>query len=129
MKSAAGSFMARLNAYLLLLLLSIASVFFAFRSATERDVSAQVALGKYLVEEVARCGECHTPRDAAGNRRREVCLQGAAIWIRPVAPIANWADQTPPLAGLPSLTDEQAERVLGEGVGPEEETLRPPMHT
>jgi len=34
----------------------------------------------------------------------------------------------PPLAGLPSLTEEQAERVLEQGVGPEGEALRQPMH-
>ena len=89
---------------------------------------AQVERGKYLVEEVAKCAECHTPRDGAGNLKGDSWLQGASIWIRPVAPILNWADQAPPIAGIPSFNDEQMERVLEKGVGPEGETLRPPMH-
>jgi mono/diheme cytochrome c family protein len=91
--------------------------------------TGDVERGKYLVEEVAKCPECHTPRDARGNLDTHAWLQGAPIWIRPVQPIPNWADHVPPLAGLPSYTDEQMERVLEKGVGPQEEVLRPPMHT
>jgi len=91
--------------------------------------SAEVSRGKYLVEEIARCSECHTPRDGAGNLKYEVRLQGAPIWIKPIAPIQNWADQAPPLAGLPSMTDQQIEVVLEKGTGPNGEALRPPMHT
>ena len=90
--------------------------------------SGDVQRGKYLVEEVAKCAECHTPRDSAGNLKSDSWLQGAPIWIKPIAPIQNWADQAPTLAGLPAFTDEQMERVLEKGVGPEGETLRPPMH-
>lgn len=90
--------------------------------------NADVERGKYLVEEVAKCGECHTPRDAHGNLDMHAWLQGAPVWIMPVRPIPNWADHVPPLAGLPNYTDEQMERVLEKGVGPQGEALRPPMH-
>jgi mono/diheme cytochrome c family protein len=90
---------------------------------------ADVARGRYLVEEVAKCGECHSPRDAGGNLDTHQWLQGAPIWIMPVKPIPNWADRAPALAGLPSFTDEQMERVLEQGIGPQNEALRPPMHT
>ena len=90
---------------------------------------SEVERGRYLVEEVAKCPECHTPRDSSGQLDREAWLQGAPIWIRPVAPIPNWADQAPALAGLPSFTEEEMERVLEKGIGPEGEVLRPPMHT
>ncbi len=88
----------------------------------------EIARGKYLVEEVAKCGECHTPRDASGDLDRQAWLKGAPIWIQPVRPIKNWADRAPTLAGLPGFTEEEAERVLEQGIGPEGETLRPPMH-
>jgi mono/diheme cytochrome c family protein len=91
-------------------------------------VAGNVARGKYLVEEVAKCAECHTPRDANGNLDTGAWLQGAPIWITPVKHIANWADSAPALSGLPTFTDVQMERVLEEGVGPEGEVLRPPMH-
>ena len=59
---------------------------------------------------------------------REAWLQGAPILITPVRPIQNWADRAPALAGLPGLTEAETERVLEKGIGPEGETLRPPMH-
>jgi mono/diheme cytochrome c family protein len=88
----------------------------------------EIERGRYLVENVAMCGECHSPRNARGDLDRNAWLQGAPIWIRPVAPIQNWADSVPALAGLPSFTTEQVERVLEKGTGPEGEVLRPPMH-
>jgi mono/diheme cytochrome c family protein len=90
--------------------------------------SEEIQRGKYLVEEVAKCAECHTPRDANGNLDPHAWLQGAPIWIMPVRHIANWADHVPDIAGLPSFTDEQMEKVLEKGTGPEGEVLRPPMH-
>lgn len=93
-------------------------------SSDERDV----ARGKYLAEEIAKCTECHTPRDERGQLRREAWLQGAPIWIAPVRNIPNWADRAPAIAGLPGFSDEKALRVLEQGTGPEGEGLRPPMH-
>ena len=87
-----------------------------------------VERGKYLVENVAMCGECHTPRNSRGDLKYDAWLQGASTWIRPVAPIENWADNAPPLAGMPSFTDEQFYTILEKGTGPEGEVLRPPMH-
>lgn len=89
---------------------------------------SEIERGRYLVEEVAKCPECHTPRNERGELKRAAWLRGAPIWIQPVAPIQNWADQAPALAGLPSFTDRQTERVLEQGTGPEGEVLRPPMH-
>ena len=88
---------------------------------------AEIEKGRYLVEEVARCPECHTPRQPDGKLDTAAWLQGAPIWIRPVAPIANWADNAPALAGLPGLTEDQVERVLEDGTKPNGEPLRPPM--
>lgn len=92
------------------------------------DGTNEIERGRYFVEEVAKCGECHTPRNANGEMDHQAWLQGAPIWIEPVRPIKNWADRVPPIAGLPGLTEEQAERVLEKGIGPQGETLRPPMH-
>jgi mono/diheme cytochrome c family protein len=88
---------------------------------------SDVERGKYLVEQVAKCRECHTPRDDQGQLKTSAWLAGATIRIQPVARISNGADSAPPLAGLPSLTDAQMETVLEKGTGPEGETLRPPM--
>ena len=38
---------------------------------------AELARGRYLVEALGHCGECHTPRDALGGLDRSRWLQGA----------------------------------------------------
>lgn len=38
---------------------------------------AQLTRGRYLVEALAHCGECHTPRDALGGLLRDQWLTGA----------------------------------------------------
>jgi mono/diheme cytochrome c family protein len=90
--------------------------------------AVEIERGRYLVEEVAKCPECHTPRKANGELDSAAWLRGAPIWIRPVAPIQNWADRAPALAGLPSFTEAQAEKILEDGTGPSGEALRAPMH-
>jgi hypothetical protein len=84
--------------------------------------------GRYLVEEVAKCGECHSPRDANGELDHSRWLQGAPIWIVPVHRDPNWAERAPGIAGFPSYTEAQGERILEEGVGPNSIPLRQPMH-
>jgi mono/diheme cytochrome c family protein len=96
-------------------------------AAGQRAQDDQIARGKYLVDNVAMCSECHTPRDANGNLETNRYMQGAAIWITPVKPIMNWAQNAPALAGFP-YTDEEGERILEQGTGPEGGVLRPPMH-
>ena len=116
-----------------LALICTASLLTLAKSATnlrpeKESNSIEIERGRYLVEEVAKCPECHTPRDESGALKSNAWLQGAPIWIMPVKPIQNWAQQAPPLAGFPSFTVEEGERILEKGTGPQGETLRPPMH-
>ena len=100
----------------------------AQKGAAQAPAQGAVERGRYLVEDVAMCEECHTPRDAAGNLDESRRLQGAQIWIMPVHSNPNWANNAPPLAGFGEYTDEQGEDVLERGVGPNGETIRQPMH-
>lgn len=43
------------------------------------EVSDEVARGRYLVEGLGHCGECHTPRNVLGGLQRNAWLAGAAI--------------------------------------------------
>jgi mono/diheme cytochrome c family protein len=88
----------------------------------------QIAHGKYIVEEVARCPECHSPRDAQGNPDHARWLQGAPIWITPVHPDSKWADRAPALAGFPGYTQAQGEQILEMGRSATGGLLQPPMH-
>jgi mono/diheme cytochrome c family protein len=89
---------------------------------------SSVDRGRYLVENVAMCEECHTPRDASGALDESRRLQGAPIWIVPVRPNPNWAMNAPALAGFSGYTDEQGAQVLEQGVGPNGLAIRQPMH-
>jgi mono/diheme cytochrome c family protein len=84
--------------------------------------------GRYLVEDVGMCEECHTPRDDSGNLDESRRLQGAPIWIVPVHPDTNWAMRAPALAGFPGFTDEQGADILEKGIGPNGLAIQPPMH-
>jgi mono/diheme cytochrome c family protein len=87
-----------------------------------------VSRGKYLVDRVAMCGECHSPRDARGEIDMSRYLQGAPIWITPNRPRPDWGQRAPALAGLASYTDAEAETILEKGVGPNGLPIQAPMH-
>ena len=102
----------------------------AGQKAPSSTAAAQgnVERGRYLVENVAMCEECHTPRDGGGNLDESRRLQGAPIWITPVHPNSNWAMNAPSLAGFEQFTEEQGEQILEQGVGPNGLPIQPPMH-
>jgi mono/diheme cytochrome c family protein len=111
--------------------LSLLAALAVSRSAAQKQTTApgtEIKRGEYLVEQIAMCGDCHSPRNERGELRRDAWLRGARIWIQPVKPIPNWADRAPALAGLPSFTEQQVEYVLENGTGPNGEELHPPMH-
>jgi mono/diheme cytochrome c family protein len=59
------------------------------------DRQALVKRGDYLVNEVARCGDCHTPRDARGRLDLARHLRGAKMWFRPTVPVGEFEDEAP----------------------------------
>ncbi|MFZ1917332.1 MAG: c-type cytochrome [Terriglobales bacterium] len=89
--------------------------------------SADVARGKYLVESVAMCGQCHTPRDANGVVQRSKWLEGAAVpWI-PAQPQSNWPLLAPRIGGTPPASDADMIKLLTTGIWTNGEPLRFPM--
>jgi hypothetical protein len=82
--------------------------------------------GRYLVERVAMCVECHSGRDSRGNIVGSQRYLGGPIPFTP--PWQDWATQAPRNKGLPGYTDELALRLLTQGsIGRRGEQLRPPM--
>lgn len=88
----------------------------------------KIERGRYLVEEVGMCGDCHTPPDIQGEPDRSRWLQGAQVWFQPIQSVPNWAYAAPSIAGLGSFTKEQALQVLEKGLGPQGNPVRRPMH-
>ena len=87
----------------------------------------QIAHGKYLVEQVAKCGDCHSPHGAKGEVVAGKELGGTKLDFQPIHPVPGWAALAPPIAGLPALTLSQAIHLLTTGVGENGKPPAPPM--
>lgn len=93
-------------------------------ASTKED---EIARGQYLVTEVARCPDCHTPRDSEGRLDRSRWLLGGPIWIMPAQSKQRWALSTPALAHFP-YSDQQGQDLLERGIGTNGNPIQPPMH-
>jgi len=89
--------------------------------------AAEVARGKYLVEQVARCGDCHSPHNDKGEPIPGKELHGAALSTKPVTPRPDWADGAPNIAGLRGWDDQDAVKFLMTGLAYNDLPARPPM--
>jgi mono/diheme cytochrome c family protein len=66
--------------------------------------------GAYLVNTVAQCGNCHTPRNSKGELDTTRHLQGAPIWFKSTKiKFEKWEDTAPDLtpSGLASKWGEE----------------------
>lgn len=96
-------------------------------SAKPAATEDKVAHGRYIVEEVAMCGRCHSPVDMHGNRDTTHWLLGGAVGIAPTVATDNWAIVAPRIGGGPAGTDEQIVRLLMTGISRTGRPLRQPM--
>lgn len=83
--------------------------------------------GRYLVEHVAMCVECHSGRDSSGQILASETYLGGNI---PLAPpwATDWAMRAPRNRGLLGYDDAAALRLLTEGaIGRDGRQLRLPM--
>lgn len=90
-------------------------------------VGGDVIRGKYLVEDVAQCGRCHTPVAKTGERDRFRKLQGGPLDFSPTVAPLNWAMSAPRIAGKPPGTDEEFVRLMMTGISRTGAPLRRPM--
>jgi mono/diheme cytochrome c family protein len=88
---------------------------------------ADVTRGRYLVESVAMCGQCHTPRDSNGNPDRTRWLQGAPLPWTPTQPDSNWPLSAPRIGGTPPADDTGMVTLLTTGIWTSGARLRFPM--
>jgi mono/diheme cytochrome c family protein len=63
----------------------------------------QVDRGKYLVEEVAKCQACHTPKTADGTLDKTKWLKGATLDVAPMHDVPGWHKTAPDLTGSSNL--------------------------
>jgi mono/diheme cytochrome c family protein len=89
--------------------------------------AAPLARGKYLVEQVGMCDDCHSPRNEKGELIQEQKLQGTTLPFKPLVPMPVWAEKTPAIAGLPGWEKEAAITFLMTGIAYNGLPGRPPM--
>lgn len=95
--------------------------------AAAQPVPPDLQHGKYIVERLGLCGDCHTPHDPQGRPIASQLLQGGSIGVRPLhsMPFSPYA---PPIAGgPPGWTDDQLVNFLQTGERPGKSPPLPPM--
>ena len=76
------------------------------------DAQALVKRGDYLVNQVARCGDCHTPRDARGRLDMTRHLRGARMWFTPKDNAKEWSDKAPDITATGKAGKWTEERMI-----------------
>ena len=111
----------KILAFILTLTLLFGSV------AIAQDREATVEYGKYLVETIAGCGNCHTPHNPDGSLDVDLSYSGAFVIDEPtflgVAPNITPDRET----GIGDWSEDDIVRAIREGVRPDGRVLSPPM--
>ncbi|MCR6633179.1 MAG: c-type cytochrome [Magnetospirillum sp.] len=89
----------------------------------------QMVRGRYLVENVGLCGDCHTPRGAMGQPDLQRPMAGATIDFTPTVAVPAWAETAPAIAGPQARGWSRAQMVsfLKTGLRPDGSQALPPM--
>ena len=97
-------------------------------SHTASQPTDSMTRGKYIVDHVAMCVECHTPRNDKGEILSGQYLKGAPIPLNPPPyPNIKWAIKAPGIVGLVGYTRQQGIRLLTEGITSDGRIPNPPM--
>lgn len=90
------------------------------------------ARGEYLVNEVAKCGMCHTPNDEAGKPDAAKYLKGGALNVQPIQAIDKWHKAAPYITSTSRLWQRWGDagfvKFLETAAGPTGNKADPPMH-
>ena len=106
----------------------VAFVIFAGSTFARADSATQLQRGKYLVERVGVCADCHTPRNWRGRFEADHSLTGSKLLFAPMDKAIPWAPVAPAIAGLPGFaTDELAVKYFETGINGAARESLPPM--
>ncbi|MBI0536204.1 cytochrome C [Roseomonas sp. KE2513] len=95
-------------------------------TAVAQPLPDPVARGRYLVETVAACGNCHTPQGPGGNLPG-MTLAGGFVFDEPPFRAVSPNITPDPETGIGRWTDAQLIRAIREGKRPDGTTIGPPM--
>jgi mono/diheme cytochrome c family protein len=114
---------------ILLALVLAASTFVPATAQSDQTANEKqlVRRGKYLVERVVICADCHSPRNERGEFIRDRWLGGSPLFFKPTVPIPDWTDMAVPIAGLPGWNEADAIKFFVSGAVAGGKPARPPM--
>jgi len=127
--------MRKLNQFSVMSLVALALVLTQAK-AQEKEAAAkggaaanqsQLERGRYIVENVAMCELCHTPRTENGQPDHGHWLGGGPAQLRPSYPAPTWALVEPRIAGRPPGTDADFIKLLTTGISRTGSPPNPPM--
>jgi len=104
------------------------------KSIHAREENAnQVERGRYLVEQVGKCSECHTPAGPDGRPDKSKWLKGAPLTFAPIGKPPKWEDHAPDITPSGRLFQRWGAKgiaaFLTTGKGPGGDAADPPMPT
>ena len=73
------------------------------------------------------CQDCHSPRDQQGQFVRNRWMMGTPTPFKPLAPIPEFAEYAPSIAGLSAWSEGDVIKFMMTGLGPNGARARPPM--
>lgn len=86
-----------------------------------------IARGAYIVNSVAMCPTCHTPRTSDGQLNQSEWLQGGPIVYLPANPTPNWPLYEPRIGGTLPTTEANMITLLTTAIWTDGKELRDPM--
>ncbi|WP_242524119.1 cytochrome C [Methylacidiphilum caldifontis] len=100
----------------------------ALKPSSNPKIGEMIQHGKYLVEAVALCGDCHTPKDSQNRPIMDKWLQGATLaWVNQLS-YKDWSSHAVSLVGLPEGWKEaDMVQYLETGMLPNGGYTKPPM--
>ena len=111
----------------ILTLLMLSALFISGAASADTPKAAVLERGKYLMEGVVGCGNCHMARGDKGQPLPEKGLSGGMVFDEPPFK-AVAANITPdPQTGIGKWTDAQLALAIREGVRPDKSVIGPPM--
>jgi mono/diheme cytochrome c family protein len=97
------------------------------KAGAESGGGTAIERGRYIVESVAMCELCHTPRTENGEPDKRHWLGGGPTQLRPAYPSPYWTQIEPRIAGRPPGTDADFIKLLTTGISRTGSPPNPPM--